>query len=231
MGTHKEISFTDEERNEEPRSAQATKREKGRTDQMKSAAKEVSVEYVEPNIVKLSNSDFQLEEPWQDVRGFDVYDINGEQIGTVEDFYVDREAHVTRFLDVKAGGFLGIGNKHFLIPVEEFTRNVSEEKRVRVDHNRDKVLDSPNFNPGIVPKLDLQHAIYAYYDRPTPEGSSTTKTTKEQLVGAKKESTDAKEVEKSGEEEGGGIIATVAKKAGKGAAKGAVKGAAKELWK
>ena len=44
---------------------------------------EVSVEYVEPNIVKLSNSDFELEEPWQDIRGFDVYDIKGEQIGTV----------------------------------------------------------------------------------------------------------------------------------------------------
>ena len=189
------------------------------------------MEYVEPNIIKLSNSDFELEEPWQDIRGFDVYDIKGEQIGTVEDFYVDREAHVTLFLDVKAGGFLGIGNKHFLIPVEEFTRNASEEKRVRVNHNRDKVLDSPNFDPDVVPKLDLQHAIYAYYDRPTPEGSSTTKTTKEQLVAAKKESTDAKEVEKSDEEEGGGIIATVAKKAGKGAAKGAVKGAIKELWK
>ena len=53
------------------------------------------MEYVEPNIVKLSNSDFELEESWQNIRGFDVYDIKGEQIGTVEDFYVDREAHVS----------------------------------------------------------------------------------------------------------------------------------------
>ncbi len=189
------------------------------------------MEYVEPNIVKLSNSDFHLEEPWQDIRGFDVYDVNGKQIGTVEDFYVDREAHVTRFLDVKAGGFLGIGNKHFLIPVEEFTRDVSEEKRVTVNHNRDKVLHSPNFDPEVVPKLDLQHAIYAYYGRPTPEGSTTTKTTREQVVAAKKESTDAKQAEKSNEEEGEGVIAAVAKKAAKGATKGAVKGAAKEIWK
>ena len=188
------------------------------------------MEYVEPNIFKLSESDFQLEEPRQDIRGFDVYDSNGEQIGSVEDFYIDREAHVTRFLDVSAGGFLKIGKKHFLVPVEEFTRDVSEEERVRVNHDRDKVLDSPEFDPEEVPDLDLQRTIYDYYGRPIPEDSSTTKITREE-VAAKEERTDAEGVEKNNEEGGGGVIASVAKKAGKGAAKGAVKGAAKELWK
>ncbi len=72
-----------------------------------------------PNLVKLSESeDIRVQEPWQDIRELDVYDINGEQIGSVEDLYVDREAQLPRFLDVAAGGFLGIGKKHFLIPVE-----------------------------------------------------------------------------------------------------------------
>src|SRR5215218_1972613 len=57
------------------------------------------MEYVEPNLVKLSGSDFHLEEAWQDIRGFDAYDVDGDKIGTVKDFYIDREAHVTRFLD------------------------------------------------------------------------------------------------------------------------------------
>ena len=186
------------------------------------------MEYVEPNIFKLSESDYQLEEPRQDIRGFDVYDSNDEQIGSVEDFYIDREAHVTRFLDVSAGGFLKIGKKHFLIPVEEFTRDLSEEERVRVNHDREKVLDSPEFDPEEVPDLDFQRAIYAYYDRPIPEDSSTTKITREE-VAAKEERIDAEEVQKSGEEEGAGVIASVVRKAGKGAAKGAMKGAAKEL--
>jgi sporulation protein YlmC with PRC-barrel domain len=187
------------------------------------------VEYVEPNLVKLSGSDFHLEESRQDIRGFDVYDRNDDKIGTVEDFYIDREAYVTRFLDVKAGGFLGIGRKHFLIPVEEVTRNASEEDRVTVSHDRDKVLDSPDFDPDEVPDLALQRTIYDYYDLSTPEGSSTTKITREE-VAAKKESS-AKKARESGEEGGDGIIATVAKRAGKGAAKGAVKGAAKGVWK
>ena len=187
------------------------------------------MEYVEPNLVKLSSSDFDFEEPWQNIYGFDVYDIDGDKIGTVEDFYVDREAHVTRFLEVKAGGFLGIGKKHFLIPVEEVTRNASEEDRVTVNHKRDKVLDSPDFDPDVVPDLSFQRTVYAHYGRSAPEGSSTTKTTREQV--STKKSSDAQDTEKSSEEGGGGVIAAVAKKAAKGAAKGAARGAAKEVWK
>jgi sporulation protein YlmC with PRC-barrel domain len=187
------------------------------------------VEYVEPNLIKFSGSDFHLEEPWEDIRGFDVYDVDGDKIGTVEDFYVDRDAHVTRFLDIKAGGFLGIGKKHFLIPVEEVTRNVSEKGRVTVNHERDEVLDSPDFDSDVVPDPGFQRTIYAHYGRSTPEGSSTTKITREQ-VAAKRGSSDAK-ASGEGREEGDGMMATVAKKAAKGAAKGAAEGAAKEVWR
>ena len=126
--------------------------------------------------------------------------------------------------------FLKIGKKHFLIPVEEFTRDVSEEDRVTANQNRDKVLGSPDFDPDKVPDLGFQRSIYDYYGRPIPQASSTTKVTREE-VAAKKEDAEVKEVEKNGEEEGGGVAASVAKKVGKGAAKGAVRGAVKELWK
>src|SRR5215204_4526218 len=120
-----------------------------------------------PNLVKLSESeDLLLEEPWQDIRGLDVMDVNGEQIGSVEDLYLDaREeglVRAPRFLDVSAGGFLGIGKKHFLIPVEEVSRDMSED-RVRVNQSKDKVVGSPEFDTGEAPQLDLQRALYAYY--------------------------------------------------------------------
>ena len=41
--------------------------------------------------VKLSDSDFVLENPEQDIRGKDVYDVNGQQIGSVDDLYFDRQ--------------------------------------------------------------------------------------------------------------------------------------------
>src|ERR671932_2554467 len=121
------------------------------------------MDYAQPDLVKFSDSDISLDEPWQDIRQLDVYDTHGEQIGSVEDLYVDRHARVPRFLDVSAGGFLGIGKKHFLIPVEEVSRDVSEEDRVTVNQSKDKVMGSPNVDPDQVPPLDLQRAVYAYY--------------------------------------------------------------------
>ena len=126
------------------------------------------MEHVEgwPNLVKLSESeDLLLEEPWQDIRGLDVVDVNGDEIGSVEDLYVDREERLPRprFLDVSAGGFLGIGKKHFLVPVEEVSREVGEEDRVVVNRHRDKVMGSPDFEAEGVPNYDFQRAIRAYY--------------------------------------------------------------------
>jgi sporulation protein YlmC with PRC-barrel domain len=115
------------------------------------------------NLTKLSELDLPLEEPWQDMRELDVYDIADEQIGTVEDLYVYRESRLARYLIVSAGGFLGVGKKHFLIPVEEVSRDVGED-RVRVTQDREKVLNSPEFDPDVgVPDPAFQRAIEAYY--------------------------------------------------------------------
>ena len=115
-------------------------------------------------LIKLSEFDVPLEESWQDIRDLDVYDVAGEQIGSVEDLYVDREARQPSYLVVSAGGLLGVGKKHFLIPVEEVSRDVGEQQRVTVTVPKEKVLNSPEFDLDVgVPAGDLQRAIDAYY--------------------------------------------------------------------
>jgi len=115
------------------------------------------------NLTKLSELDVPLEESWQDIRDLEVYDVAGEQIGSVEDLYVDRETRLPSYLVVSAGGFLGVGKKHFLVPVEEVSRDVGEE-RVTITVPKEKVLNSPEFDQDIgVPAGDLQRAIDAYY--------------------------------------------------------------------
>ena len=115
-------------------------------------------------LIKLSEFDVPLEESWQDIRDLDVYDVAGEQIGSVEDLYVDREVRLVSYLVVSAGGFLGVGKKTFLVPVEEVSRNVGEE-RVTIQVPKEKLLNSPEFDPGVgvVPNADVQRAIDAYY--------------------------------------------------------------------
>src|SRR3954452_19158602 len=114
------------------------------------------------NLAKLSEAELPLEEPWQDIRGLEAYDVNGEQIGSVEDLYVDRDSRLPRFLEVSAGGFLGIGKKHFLLPIEEVSRDMDED-RVTLNQRREKVVDSPDFDPDDVSNPDIQRAIRAYY--------------------------------------------------------------------
>ncbi len=112
-------------------------------------------------LIRLSDSEFILEDRAQDIRGLDVYDAGGQEIGTVEGLYVDEEEREVRFLDVAAGGFLGLGEKSFLVPVEA-VREVNEEGVV-VDQSREKVVDSPPFDTNVVPQAGHQRELYDYY--------------------------------------------------------------------
>ena len=115
-----------------------------------------------PVLVRLSDSGLVLEDLTQDVRGLDVYDEDGDQIGTVEDLYADAEERKVRFLDVSAGGFLGLGERRFLIPVEAVSE-VREDGVVVVDQKRRKVAESPLFDADVVPQPPYQDELYKYY--------------------------------------------------------------------
>ncbi len=112
-------------------------------------------------LIRLGDSEFILEDQTRDIRGLEVYDTNGEEIGTVEGLYIDEEERKLHFLDVAAGGFLGLGEKNFLIPVEA-VREVNEEGVV-VDQSREKVVDSPPFDTSVVPQAGYQRELYDYY--------------------------------------------------------------------
>ena len=92
-------------------------------------------------LVRLGNSDFVTANPEDYLRGKGVYDPHGQRMGSVEDLYIDRQEREVRYLEVGAGGFLGIGEKRFLVPVEAVTR-VSEE-RVTVEPDRTEKAEGP----------------------------------------------------------------------------------------
>jgi len=126
----------------------------------------------ELGFVKLSDSDFVLENPEQDIRGKDVYDVTGGQIGSVNDLYFDRQERKVRFLEVGAGGFLGMGEKHFLVPVEA-VKEVGEARIILVAGN-EKVVDSPLVDTKVVPPAtDTQRDAYDYYGSTDPYQDGT----------------------------------------------------------
>ena len=69
---------------------------------------------------------------------------------SVEDLYIDRQEREVRFLEVGAGGFLGIGERRFLVPVEAVTK-VSEDQIIVEPDTKKKADGSAPFDTKVRP--------------------------------------------------------------------------------
>jgi sporulation protein YlmC with PRC-barrel domain len=92
-------------------------------------------------LIRLGDSDFVLANPEDDLRSKDVYDAEGQRLGSVEDLYIDGHEREVRFLEVGAGGFLGIGEKRFLVPVEAVTEVA--QRWMTIEPGRAKKVSGP----------------------------------------------------------------------------------------
>jgi sporulation protein YlmC with PRC-barrel domain len=92
-------------------------------------------------LVRMGESSFVPQNLEDDVRGKDVYDSVGQRVGSVEDLYIDRQEREVRFLEVGAGGFLGIGQKRFLVAVETVVK-VAEDW-VAIEPDRTQRVEGP----------------------------------------------------------------------------------------
>jgi len=95
--------------------------------------------------------------PQHELRQRGVFDSGGSLIGHVENIYVDEEG-TFRFLDVAVGGFMGIGKKHHLLPVEA----IAEEEpgsSITLTLDQQSVHSAPTLDdPQAAPDEGLQRA-------------------------------------------------------------------------
>ena len=112
-------------------------------------------------LTTLKDSDMTLADSGEDVRGQPVLDRDGLEIGTVDALMLDEAESKVRFLRVAAGGFLGIGERQFLIPVEAVTR--IDKEHVHVDHARAHVADAPAYDPNLVYEEGYYGNLYGHY--------------------------------------------------------------------
>ncbi len=114
-------------------------------------------------IVSMNDAELTPRDPAEDIRGRTVVDVTGKHIGRVEDLMLDDEESKVRFLQVGAGGFLGLGERKFLIPVDAISG--IDEDNVHVDRSREHIVAAPAYDPALVhdDSLDLWESAYAYY--------------------------------------------------------------------
>jgi sporulation protein YlmC with PRC-barrel domain len=100
--------------------------------------------------------------PHRELRQKTVLDSRGRHTGTVANLYADDDSRQLRFVDVVTSGFLGLGRKHHLVPVEA----VSEEGpgSITLGVDQESVESAPTFpNPQVGPDDELQRAVREHY--------------------------------------------------------------------
>jgi sporulation protein YlmC with PRC-barrel domain len=111
-------------------------------------------------LVKVGDMGLTVADPADDIRGRKVVDRNGEEIGEIDSLFIDEEERHVRFLEVASGGFLGIGESKFLMPIDAITR--IEDEVVHVDQTRERVAAGPRYDPELV-ELPSWLDYYGYY--------------------------------------------------------------------
>lgn len=81
-----------------------------------------------------------------DLQGRAVWGIDDNEIGTIDDLYIDYDEHAVRYVTLDVGGFLGIGAKTVLVPFERLQWATTGD-HLYLDADRETVENAPEFDP------------------------------------------------------------------------------------
>jgi len=99
-------------------------------------------------LMRLSDTELTVADPAEDIRDRRVVDRDGEELGAVADLLIDERDRHVRFLEVASGGFLGIGQTKFLLPVEAISRISADT--VYVNQTRQYIAGAPAYDPDLI---------------------------------------------------------------------------------
>jgi PRC-barrel domain len=98
------------------------------------------------------------------VEGTAVYNQQGERLGTIENFMVDKRGGQVEYAVMSFGGFLGIGHDHYPLPWKMLDYDPAQGGYV-IDLAKDKLENAPRYGKGTEPAYDERYgrSIYDYY--------------------------------------------------------------------
>lgn len=97
--------------------------------------------------------------------GTSVRNRNGEDLGKVEDLMIDMSNGRVDYAVVSFGGFLGVGDKLFAVPVQAFTTDTDNEELV-LDKSKEKLENAPGFDKDNWPDQadsKWRDTVHSYY--------------------------------------------------------------------
>lgn len=85
-----------------------------------------------------------------DLLGYDIYNSAGEELGELEDIMVDWRNDRLAYGILTFGGFLGLGERWFVIPLDELTLDPLQQRLI-FDVPRETLENAPGFDPNALP--------------------------------------------------------------------------------
>ncbi len=97
------------------------------------------------------------------VEGTRVYDRNGNKLGSIMNFMVDKRSGRAEYAVMEFGGILGIGNEYYPIPWQMLDYDPQQEGYV-VDITKEKLEKAPHYREQS-PLFDRAYgqSVYGYY--------------------------------------------------------------------
>ncbi len=88
----------------------------------------------------LSRTNLELADPSENIRGRKVADREGQDVGKVDEVFIDPEQRRARFLSVRSGDILGIGGSRYLVPIDAVS---DDGNRIVVNATSDRITQGP----------------------------------------------------------------------------------------
>lgn len=97
------------------------------------------------------------------VEGTAVYDYDGDRLGTITSFMVDKRSGQAEYAVMQFGGFLGIGADYYPVPWSMLNYSTDHGGYV-VDLDKDMLEEAPRYGE-TEPEYDADYnrQVYSYY--------------------------------------------------------------------
>lgn len=98
------------------------------------------------------------------VEGTAVYNRQGERLGKISNFMVDKASGQVRYAVLSFGGFLGIGDDHYPLPWSMLSYDTGQGGYV-VELDKAVLENAPSYDAGRRPDYDDGYGrnVYQYY--------------------------------------------------------------------
>jgi sporulation protein YlmC with PRC-barrel domain len=101
------------------------------------------------------------------VEGTAVYNRQGEKLGSIYNFMVDKRAGKVEYAVLSFGGPFGLGSDYYPLPWQVLTYDTGQGGYV-VDIDKSVIEKAPRYSAGQEPRYDREYGreVYGYYNVP-----------------------------------------------------------------